>query len=239
MRTRPTIDLHKERVRRSDDAVRAPDTYSDDQLPLADPYADTLPKLPNFDLRELKQWIREAELPPTATKIGDLEKNLSKEFEVPFIKQRLAAAKAAWILSFAVLAPIALLFVILDSLWLELRDIPPTKGKELLDLVMLYRSVWAYRLGMLWLAAPVVLACFGISLVANSDNWNLGKIEQMAVSIVTGGVLVCLCWIRVTRIRELALAPVAPASMTAATVAVAPVPAEGGDEEDDEQEDDE
>jgi len=186
------------------------------------------------------------ELLPNATKIGDLERKLGKEVEVPFIKQRLAAAKAAWILSFAVLAPIALLFVLLDSLWLESRDIPPTKEKEGLDLVMLYRSGWAYLLGMLWLVAPVVLTGFGMSLYANDENWNLYKIGQMAVALVTGGVLVYLCWIRVIKIRKLALAPVAPASMTAAAVAVS-VPAavvaaapaaQGGEEEEDEQEDD-
>lgn len=243
----PKTETEKERVRRRDDAILAPDTYTENQLPFVDPYADMLPKLPSFDLRELKQWIREAELPPNATKIGDLERKLGKEVEVPFIKQRLAAAKAAWILSFAVLAPLALLFVLLDSLWLESRGIPPTKEKELLDLVMLYRSGWAYLLGMLWLAAPVVLTFFGMSLYANNENWNLYKIEQMALAIVIGSVLVYLCWIRVSKIRKLALAPVVPASMTAAAAAVqvpaavvaaTPAPAQGGEEEEDEQEDD-
>jgi hypothetical protein len=238
------VETEKERLARRDDALLAPDTFTEGQLPFADPYAT---KLPSFDLRELKQWIREAELQPNATRIGDLERKLGKEVEVPFIKQRVAAAKAAWILSFAVLAPIALLFVLLDSLWLESRDIPPTKEKEVLDLVMLYRSGWAYFLGMLWLVAPVVLTGFGMSLYANDENWNLYKIGQMAVALLTGGVLVYLCWIRVIKIRKLALALASPASMTAAAlivsvpaavVAAAPA-AQGGEEEEDEQEDDE
>jgi hypothetical protein len=66
----PKVETEKERVRRRDDAILAPDTYTENQLPFVDPYAEMLPKLPSFDLRELKQWIREAELPPNATKIG-------------------------------------------------------------------------------------------------------------------------------------------------------------------------
>ena len=50
----PKVETEKERLARRDDALLAPDTYTEGQLPLADPYADMLSKLPSFDLRELK-----------------------------------------------------------------------------------------------------------------------------------------------------------------------------------------
>jgi hypothetical protein len=94
----------------------------------------------------------------TAT-IHDLEVTIPHELEVPFIKQKVDSQDAFWIIGVAMIAPLLVVFVVLDSICIKLRSDPigVMKEPESMDLFILYRSYWGLVLGALWIFAPSIL----------------------------------------------------------------------------------
>jgi hypothetical protein len=108
------------------------------------------------DLDHIHELIKRSGLPQTAT-VRELKHHYSGELEVPILKQSMEPKDATPVLALATDFPLAMLFVLLDSMCGLLRKVKnERKGIAPLDCIFFYRSWTAIPLGLAWLLLPFV-----------------------------------------------------------------------------------
>jgi hypothetical protein len=90
--------------------------------------------------------------------IADLEQLSKKEFEIPFVHDKLDAPRAYWILAFGSGAVLLALSSLVNSIWLvRSADKGEIDEPIVLDLLFLHPSKLAFCLGSLWVFIPFAL----------------------------------------------------------------------------------
>jgi hypothetical protein len=108
-------------------------------------------------LTHIKELERRSGLPATAT-IRDLKRHYSREVEVPVLKQSIEPNDVILVLELATVFPLAILFVLLDSMTLVLRKVKGDgKSIDPLDCIFFYRSWSAIPVSVIWLLSPLGL----------------------------------------------------------------------------------
>jgi len=144
--------------------------------------------------------------------MGDVERRFMRVVELPVIKQKVNVTNASWVLQLVLLAPLSLLLVLVESLWMIVRE-KPQKEIESLDLIFFYPSISAYVLGILWLIAPVLLITIGMRHFFTEAHTTLQNwIAAMAAAAILATI--GIVWKRVHQIRRKTY-DVAPESATA------------------------
>jgi hypothetical protein len=140
---------------------------------------------------DLKARILYSKLPLATATIADLQETYERQIELPFIKKEVTGKDAYGVLQIAMLAPLALVYVLLDSIWLKAEsDLEESKYAreksvvEPFDFILLYRSKWSLMMGFLWLLAPVVLTLGGMTDILNLRVGNYtGFLVVLAVAL--------------------------------------------------------
>ena len=151
-------------------------------------------------LRRLKNLTYTSGVVINTATIGEVEQKLAREIEVPFVKVKLNAGKASWILAIGVLAPFAFIYVVLDSLLLTLRAVPAGNEMDFLDFLPLYPSRSARVLGVIWLFAPIILTCVGLIKLLRGQSARLATVELLVPVALLWLFLLCL--IKASAIRQ-------------------------------------
>jgi hypothetical protein len=114
-------------------------------------------------LSRLRDSIERADLSIDSATVRDLERSLARQIEIPFVRQRVDARIAFWILGLAATTILTFLYSLLDSIYLVLST---GKGAdnapEILDWVLLHPSKVAAFLGVAWIFLPCVLTSIGL-----------------------------------------------------------------------------
>lgn len=127
-------------------------------------------------LNRLRDSIHMAGLPINTATVYDLERSFVREVEIPFIKQRIEAHGAFWMLGAAAVAVLALIYIVLDYMWIVLSSRRFNQDEtEVFDCVLLYPSRFAVILGTGWLVAPCALLALGLigrfRVTSGSADW--------------------------------------------------------------------
>jgi hypothetical protein len=146
-------------------------------------------------------------VPISTSTIGDVGRKLTQDIEAPFIKVKLSPEKVAGFCAIAILAPIAFLFVILDSLWLTLRVTPPDEEREFLDLLPLYPSRWGLALGVVWIVVPVGISFSQLlALMRKEHFWHLQPNTTVpALASLIAQLLALAIFVRIFQVRRWSL----------------------------------
>ena len=120
------------------------------------------------DIEAIKSYVRLVNLPLSST-LEDLVRAGTRQIEIPFVKERLDARAAYWVLGVVTSGPLILLISLSASMLAvaqsgshkpEQRESSlPTLRVD--DWLPLHPGILASILGILWLLAPGVLAVVG------------------------------------------------------------------------------
>ena len=152
-------------------------------------------------LQHIQDLILEAQLPEKSN-VLDLGRKFSREFEAPFIKQPLERDTAAVVLSLVNIGPLALLFVLMDSIWILVREWTEREDDpepEPLDWIMFYRSKWGFILGVAWLAAPVAML---VATIVSSEDASYQRSLFFTIVFVMTTILAGMSVWRARQIRR-------------------------------------
>jgi len=107
----------------------------------------------------LRELAIERGMQPTNT-VLDLQKTFAREIDIPLVKQHLDVADVFSPLCVVVIALLAYIAMLMNSLSILVSEkvITEVDNLEPLDFVLLYRSKWAYWIGVPWMLLPVLIA---------------------------------------------------------------------------------
>lgn len=173
--------------------------------------ADKLENMPGFqdqvfakrrlleEIHRIRKLTEESVLMPSDN-FQKLDKALESEVEIPFLKEKIGAAFAYWLLSSANIAVLGYLLGLTDALLIYSADKKPEKP---LDWILLYPGELAMSIGFLWLMSPSIvawIATFSASWVFDDDPGGTIPIAALILiaNLVVGGAII---W-RALRIRK-------------------------------------
>ena len=134
-------------------------SYADDNTPPPPTSVDgeTNIAIGHYAVRHIQKLISRSGLPPTAT-IRELKHHYSGEMEVPILKQSIEPEDATVVMAVATVFPLALLYVLFDSMRKVLRKMK-FDGEDIdpLDCILFYRSWSAIPVTVVWLILPLAL----------------------------------------------------------------------------------